>query len=109
MAGFLSLTIKDVVSLYESYMPFLVNGGLFIPTKKNYALGDEVFIRLTLMDDPDVLPMAGRIVWITPQDAQGNKSAGVGIQFIDPNNVARGKIEAYLAGKVNYEHETSTM
>ena len=109
MAGFLSLTIKDAVSLYESYMPFLVNGGLFIPTTKTYHLGDEVFIRLTLMDDPEVLPVAGKVVWITPPGAQGRKRAGVGIQFTDAKNVAREKIETHLAGAVNPDHETSTM
>ena len=41
--GILSLTIKDKAVLYSAYMPFLENGGLFVPTNKAYALGDEVF------------------------------------------------------------------
>ena len=109
MAGFLSLTIKDVVSLYESYMPFLVNGGLFIPTTKIYHLGDELFIRLSLMDDPEVLPVAGKVIWITPAAAQGRKPAGVGVQFIDVNSDVRDKIETHLSGAVRDDHETSTM
>ena len=40
--GILSLSIKDKAVLYAAYMPFVKNGGLFIPTKKDYALGDEV-------------------------------------------------------------------
>lgn len=33
--GILSLTIKDKSVLYAAYMPFIRNGGLFIPTNKN--------------------------------------------------------------------------
>ncbi|WP_330924728.1 PilZ domain-containing protein [Candidatus Sororendozoicomonas aggregata] len=109
MTGFLSLTIKDVVSLYESYMPFVQGGGLFIPTTKKYHLGDEVFIRLTLMDDPDTLPVAGKVVWITPQGAQGRRRAGIGVQFTDVKDTVRAKIETYLAGAVSTDKITSTM
>jgi type IV pilus assembly protein PilZ len=77
--GMLSLSIKDKASLYAAYMPYVVNGGLFIPTTKKYSLGDEVFMLLTLMEDAERLPVAGKIIWITPQGAQGNRSAGVGV------------------------------
>lgn len=50
--GILSLTIKDKSVLYAAYMPFIRNGGLFIPTNKNYKLGDEVFMLLNLMEEP---------------------------------------------------------
>jgi Tfp pilus assembly protein PilZ len=42
--GILSLTIRDTNSLYTAYMPFIKNGGLFVPTTKHYRLGDEVFL-----------------------------------------------------------------
>jgi type IV pilus assembly protein PilZ len=48
--GILSLTIKDKAVLYAAYMPFVKNGGMFIPTNKSYKLGDEVFMLLSLMD-----------------------------------------------------------
>lgn len=51
--GILSLTIKDKSVLYAAYMPFIKNGGLFIPTNKSYKLGDEVFMLLNLMDEPE--------------------------------------------------------
>ena len=53
--GILSLTIRDKSALYASYMPFVKNGGLFIPTTKTYRLGDEVFMLLTLMDEKEKL------------------------------------------------------
>ena len=51
--GILSLTIKDKAVLYAAYMPFLENGGIFVPTNKQYSIGDEVFMLLTLMDEPE--------------------------------------------------------
>ena len=77
----LSLSIKDKSALYAAYMPYVSNGGLFIPTTKSYDLGDEVFMLLSLMDDGERLPVAGKIIWITPQGAQGKRSAGVGVKF----------------------------
>lgn len=65
--GILSLTIKDKSVLYAAYMPFIKNGGLFIPTNKSYKLGDEVFMLLNLMDEPEKIPVAGKVVWITPK------------------------------------------
>ena len=78
--GILSLTIRDKSALYAAYMPFVKNGGLFIPTNKSYKLGDEVFMLLTLMEDKEKLPIAGRIVWIAPKGAQSNRTAGIGVQ-----------------------------
>ena len=62
----LSLNIREKSALYAAYMPTLKGGGIFIPTNKNYRIGDEVFMLLSLMGDPNKLPVAGRVVWITP-------------------------------------------
>ena len=108
--GMLSLSIKDKASLYAAYMPYVTNGGLFIPTTKKYSLGDEVFMLLTLMDDNERLPVAGKIIWITPQGAQGNRSAGVGVQFsFQDKGATRNKIETHLAGAMKSDRITHTM
>lgn len=108
--GILSLTIKDKGALYAAYMPFVKNGGLFIPTSKPYKIGDEVFMLLTLMEEKEKLPVAGKIVWVTPTGAQGNKTAGIGVQFSDQDNgQTRNKIEGYLAGALNADRATHTM
>lgn len=107
--GILSLAIKDKAVLYAAYMPFIRNGGLFIPTKKEYALGDEVFMLLNLMDEPEKLPVAGKVVWVTPKGAGGTKAAGIGVQFNDQDDVARSKIETYLAGALQSDRHTHTM
>ena len=85
--------------------------GLFVPTAKRYSLGDEVFILLSLMEEKDRLPVAGKVVWITPAGAQGNRTAGIGVQFNDSadGEAARTKIESILAGILTQERPTHTM
>jgi len=108
--GILSLTIKDKNALYAAYMPFITNGGLFIPTNRPYRLGEEVFMLLSLMEERERLPVAGKIVWITPQGAEGGRIAGIGVQFNDQDGgSARSKIETYLAGMLNSNKPTHTM
>lgn len=107
--GILSLTIKDKAVLYSAYMPFLENGGLFVPTNKGYRIGDEVFMLLTLMDEPEKIPIAGKVVWVTPRGAQGNRTAGIGVQFSEQDAAANTKIENHLAGSLGSERPTHTM
>ena len=108
--GILSLAIKDKGSLYAAYIPFVKNGGLFIPTSKQYSLGDEVFMLLSLMDSKERLPVAGKIIWVTPQGAQSNKAAGIGVQFSKQDNgTTRNKIEGFLAGALQADRPTHTM
>ncbi|MBT4837480.1 MAG: pilus assembly protein PilZ [Methylococcales bacterium] len=108
--GILSLTIKEKNALYAAYMPFLNNGGIFIPSNKKYKLGDDVFMLLSLMDEVDKIPVADSVVWMTPKGAEGNRVAGIGVQFSDQDGgAARSKIETYLAGAVSSERVTHTM
>ena len=107
--GILSLTIKDKAVLYAAYMPYVQGGGLFIPTNKAYKLGDEVFMLLSLMEEPEKIPVAGKVVWITPKGAQGNRAAGIGVQFNAQDATALRKIETYLAGSLESDRPTHTM
>jgi len=108
--GILSLNIKDKSALYAAYMPYVKNGGLFIPTKKQYSLGDEIFMLLSLMEDKERLPVAGKIIWVTPVGAQNNKEAGIGVQFsTQDNGSTRDKIEGFLAGALQADRPTHTM
>ncbi len=109
--GILSLSIKDKGALYNAYMPFVIGGGLFVPTAKRYQLGDEVFLLLSLMTDKDRLPVAGKVIWVTPPGAQGNRTAGIGVQFNSASDgeTAKGKIEGILAGALSADRLTHTM
>lgn len=107
--GILSLTIKDKAVLYSAYMPYLNNGGLFVPTNKTYKIGDEVFMLLNLMDEPEKIPIAGKVIWVTPKGAQGNRTAGIGVQFSEEDAIANSKIENHLAGALESDRPTHTM
>ncbi|NOT12138.1 MAG: pilus assembly protein PilZ [Methylococcaceae bacterium] len=108
--GILSLSIKDKNALYAAYMPFVVNGGLFVPTNRDYEMGQEVFLLLNLMEETERLPIAGKIIWKTPTGSDGYRSAGIGVQFSNQDGgMARNKIETYLAGALSSDRSTHTM
>ncbi len=107
----LSLAIKEKAALYAAYMPWIKSGGIFVPTNRPYSLGDDIYLLLTLMEDPAKLPIAGKVVWVTPSGAHGNRTQGVGVAF--PNDeagqLARSKIEALLAGTLKSNRSTHTL
>ncbi len=109
--GVLAVAIRDKNALYASYMSFVKGGGLFIPTSRAVGLGDELILLLTLMDEVEKIPVAGKVVWITPRGSQNGKVAGVGVQFVEDESsrIARNKIETYLAGSLTSERHTHTM
>lgn len=108
--GVLSLAIKEKAALYAAYMPFIKGGGLFIPTNKTYKIGDEVFMLLSLLEDPNKLKVVGHVAWVTPV-TQGGRPQGIGVQFSEKDGgiEARNKIEALLGGVLKSSRPTHTM
>lgn len=109
--GILSLAVKDKAQLYSAYIPFVKNGGIFVPTTKRYFLGDEVFVLVTLPESSERLPVAGKVIWVTPVGAQGARTAGIGVQFTEggEGDMVRNRIETLLAGTLNADKPTHTM
>src|SRR5437016_1429220 len=109
--GVLSLNIRERTALYAAYMPFLKGGGIFIPTNRTYKVGDEVFMLLSLMDDPAKVAVQGTVVWITPEGVQGNRTQGIGVQFTNDETgaSAQKKIEGILGGTLTASRTTHTM
>lgn len=107
----LSLPIKEKAALYAAYMPFLANGGIFVPTNKPYKLGDEIYLILTLMDDPTKYPIAGKIAWVTPAGANNNKAQGIGVHFSSDESGQRVKlrIEELLGAALRSTRATHTL
>lgn len=95
----LSLSIKEKSALAAAYMPFVKGGGLFVPTTRPARLGDEVYALVTLIDDPNKVPIPGRICWITPAGTPG-RAQGIGIQFAanEAGEQARQRIENLIGG-----------
>lgn len=107
----LSLAIKEKAALYAAYMPFLKNGGIFVPTNKPYKIGDEIYLILALMEDPAKYPIAGKVAWITPASANNNKAQGIGVHFPadDSGQRARLRIEEILGAALRSSRATHTL
>lgn len=106
----LSLAIKEKAALYAAYMPYLRNGGIFVPTNKPYQLGDEVYLILTLMDDPTKLPIAGKVIWVSPAGG-GSRQPGIGVHFPGDESglSARKRIEDVLGTALKSARPTHTI
>jgi len=107
----LSLPIKEKAALYAAYMPFLNNGGIFVPTSKPYRIGDEIYLILTLMDDPTKYPIAGKVAWITPAGAANNKAQGIGVHFSadESGQRVKARIEELLGAALRSSRATHTL
>ncbi len=107
----LSLNINSKSALYAAFMPHLKAGGIFIPTTRAYKIGDEVFMLLSLMDDPAKLPIAGTVVWVTPAGAQNGRAQGIGVHLNNDKGgqEARRNIEGQLGGVMQSARPTHTL
>ena len=105
--GLLTLNLPDRAALYAAYMPFVRNGGLFVPTDAEFAIGDEVLLLLTY--EKERFSINGKVAWINPKGAQGRRRQGVGVQFSPESADAQKHFEAVLGGMLSGERATDTM
>jgi type IV pilus assembly protein PilZ len=107
----IQLAIKEKGALYAAYIPLFAEGGIFIPTSREYRLGDDVYVLLTLPEDPQRYPVAGKVAWITPARAAGNRAPGVGIRFPsdEKSRQLKARIEAALGGSMASDRPTQTI
>jgi type IV pilus assembly protein PilZ len=107
----IQLAIKEKAALYAAYIPLLADGGLFIPSTRDYKLGDDVYVLLSLPDDPQRYPVAGKVAWITPPRAAANRTQGVGVRFPsdDKSKLLKAKIEEILGNHLISERPTQTI
>ncbi len=107
----IQLAIKEKAALYAAYIPLFTEGGVFIPTAREYKLGDDVYVLLTLPDDPQRYPIAGKVAWVTPARAAGNRTQGVGIRFPvdEKSKLLKLKIEEILGAHLGSDRPTQTI
>lgn len=109
--GVFTLVIRSKSALYASWMPLLKGGGIFLPSNRSHSLGEEVLVLLSLLDDPNKIPLQGSVAWINPAHGAGNRPQGIGIQLQD-SEVARElkkKVEGLLAGALQSSRPTHTI
>ncbi len=106
----LAVSIKDSSELYLAYMPFIMNGGLFIPTHKSYKMGQSISLKIRLIDEIIDTIVLGKIIWITPPKTENHKMCGIGVQFLkEDNGETKTKIESLLASNKATRKSTYTM
>ncbi len=105
------LAIKEKAALYAAYIPLFKEGGVFIPTARDYKLGADVYVLMTLPDDTQRYPVAGKVAWITPAQAAGNRTQGVGVRFPkdEKSRLLKLKIEEILGSHLASERPTQTI
>lgn len=100
-SGILTVNLPSISELSASYMPFLVNGGIFIATTHHFELNEEVFLLIKVLDEAEKIPVAAKVVWISHQSKLSNRSAGIGVEFAEENSQAKSILEKHLAGELN--------
>jgi type IV pilus assembly protein PilZ len=109
--GVFTLVIRSKSALYAAWMPLLKGGGIFLPSTRNHALGEEVLVLLSLLDDPNKIPLQGHVAWINPAHTAGNRPQGIGVQLSE-SDIARElkkKVEGLLAGALQSSRPTHTI
>jgi type IV pilus assembly protein PilZ len=107
----IQLVFRERGALYAAYIPLLSDGGLFVPTAREYRLGEDIYLLLSLPDDPQRYPVAGKVAWITPNNASGGRTQGVGVRF-PADEKTRGlklKIEELLGTSISSSKPTQTL
>ena len=107
----IQLVFREKGALYAAYIPLLADGGLFVPTTREYRLGEDIYLLLSLPDDPQRYPVAGKVAWITPNNASGGRTQGVGVRF-PADEKTRGlkiKIEEILGTSIQSAKPTQTL
>jgi len=107
----IQLAIKEKAALYAAYIPLFIDGGIFIPTTRDYRLGDDVYVLLSLPDDPQRYPVAGKVGWVSPAGVAGSRTQGVGIRFPsdEKSRLLKLKIEEVLGAHLASERPTQTV
>jgi type IV pilus assembly protein PilZ len=105
------VAIKEKTALYAAYIPLFSQGGLFIPTNRDYQLGESIYVLVSLPDDSMRYPIAGKVGWVTPENAAGSRTQGVGVRFPDDANslALKLKIEQILGAQLASERPTQTI
>jgi type IV pilus assembly protein PilZ len=107
----IQLVFREKGALYAAYIPMLADGGLFVPTNREYRLGEDIYLLLSLPDDPQRYPVAGKVAWITPANASGGRTQGVGVRFPndDKTRALKLKIEEVLGTTISSSKPTQTI
>ena len=105
----LQLDFVSEKELYQCYMPFLQQGGLFFRAKQQYSIGTEILLEVLLPDSLEYTEIKGQVAWLTPANAQNGTPPGIGICFIKDPEQVRNQIEKSIGRFLNSSEPTFSM
>jgi type IV pilus assembly protein PilZ len=107
----IQLVFREKSALYAAYIPAFTEGGLFVPTTRDYKLGEDVYLLLALPEDNQRYPVAGKVAWLTPPNASGGRTQGVGVRFPgdEKTRLIRVRIEEVLGTAISSSKPTQTL
>ena len=82
-----------------------------MPTTREYRLGEDIYLLLSLPEDPQRFPVAGKVAWLTPANASGGRTQGVGVRFPndDKSRQLKMRIEEILGTSIQSQKPTQTI
>ena len=107
-----SITITDKKELYRCYMPFIKNGGLFIPFNEEVgpnqvSPGQNILIIFSMLENRAKTPINGKVVWISKGGIQ--KGYGVTLGDSPPMKALKENIEISIVDMVRKKEPTYTI
>ena len=107
----IQLVFREKSALYAAYIPAFTDGGLFVPTTRDYKLGEDIYLLLALPEDNQRYPVAGKVAWLTPANASGGRTQGVGVRFPgdEKHRLIKLKIEEMLGTMISSAKPTQTI
>lgn len=103
----LRVLFKDRNSLYQAYMSFSKDGGIYIPLPGDLPLmNSKVFMLVELPESTQIYPASGRVTWISNGRRKG---VGVRLNQDEHSRSLRIAIENLIANNLKSNLPTFTM
>lgn len=104
--------LKDTNELHTAYISLFADGGVFIPTQRDFRLGDDVYLLLTMPGETRGTPLVCTVGWVTPAGSVGHRSQGIGARFPANDDTAtqlKARIEQRLSPLMQTDRSTQTL
>ena len=95
-------TMDELVVAYSSN---LSRGGLFLVTDRQPPPGSVVRLSIELPDGGPEIVVPCEVVFVRDADSETGAVAGMGLRFIDPDQVTRRRLEWFILHSAPEEHQ----
>lgn len=102
----LHVEYKEKAAVYNCYMSFCKDAGMFVPCTHSSSLGDSFFLIVQIPENTTPFFLSGKVAWLNH-----GRRKGVGVRMFPDDNSRRFKIaiENLLASSLKSNNPTYTM